>query len=258
MHKGIGRMLHQRRIIVVMPAYNASKTLETTYREIPQEIVDDVILVDDGSSDDTVRRAKELGIHTIVHIENRGYGGNQKTCYGEALSRGADIVVMVHPDYQYSPRLITAISSMIISGHYDLVLGSRILGGGALKGGMPLYKYVANRFLTLVENLLLGVKLSEYHTGFRAFSRRFLESVPIEANSNDFVFDNEVLAQAVYFGYKIGEISCPTRYFTDASSINFRRSLKYGIGVLGVSLKYVLSRSGMVTFPLFDISRKPG
>jgi glycosyltransferase involved in cell wall biosynthesis len=241
-----------------MPAYNASKTLETTYREIPQEIVDDVILVDDGSSDDTVRRAKELGIHTIVHIENRGYGGNQKTCYGEALSRGADIVVMVHPDYQYSPRLITAISSMIISGHYDLVLGSRILGGGALKGGMPLYKYVANRFLTLVENLLLGVKLSEYHTGFRAFSRRFLESVPIEANSNDFVFDNEVLAQAVYFGYKIGEISCPTRYFTDASSINFRRSLKYGIGVLGVSLKYVLSRSGMVTFPLFDISRKPG
>jgi uncharacterized radical SAM superfamily protein len=165
---------------------------------------------------------------------------------------------MVHPDYQYSPRLITAISSMIISGHYDLVLGSRILGGGALKGGMPLYKYVANRFLTLVENLLLGVKLSEYHTGFRAFSRRFLESVPIEANSNDFVFDNEVLAQAVYFGYKIGEISCPTRYFTDASSINFRRSLKYGIGVLGVSLKYVLSRSGMVTFPLFDISRKPG
>jgi glycosyltransferase involved in cell wall biosynthesis len=239
-----------------MPAYNASKTLETTYREIPHEIVDDVILVDDGSSDDTVRQAKDLGIHTIVHIENRGYGGNQKTCYEQALSRGADIVVMVHPDYQYSPRLITAISSMIISGHYDLVLGSRILGGGALKGGMPLYKYIANRFLTLVENLLLGVKLSEYHTGFRAFSRRFLESVPIEANSNDFVFDNEVLAQAVYFGYKIGEISCPTRYFTDASSINFRRSVKYGVGVLGVSLKYVLNRSGVITSPIFDISRK--
>jgi len=235
-----------------MPAYNASKTLEMTYTEIPKDIVDDVIVVDDGSRDDTAQEAKRLGIHTIIHIENRGYGSNQKTCYKEALSRGADVVVMLHPDYQYSPRLVTAMASMVVSGHYDIVLGSRILGGGALKGGMPLYKYIANRFLTLMENLVLGAKLSEYHTGYRAFSRLLLETLPLEANSDDFVFDNEVLAQALYFGFRIGEISCPTKYFDDASSINFQSSVKYGFEVLGVSIKYVLSKSGITKFRIFN------
>lgn len=244
-------MLHQKKIIVVMPAYNASKTLEITYSEIPHDIVDDVILVDDASSDDTIAKAKKLGIHTIIHTENRGYGGNQKTCYAAALSEGADVVVMVHPDYQYSPRLITAMASMVVSGHYDLVLASRILGGGALKGGMPLYKYIANRFLTFAENLVLGVKLSEYHTGYRTFSRRVLETLPLEENSDDFVFDNEMLAQAVHFGFQIGEISCPTKYFEDASSINFRRSVKYGFGVLETSLKFLLHKWGVVQSPLF-------
>jgi glycosyltransferase involved in cell wall biosynthesis len=244
-------MLHQKKIVVVMPAYNAAKTLELTYNEIPKDVVDEVILVDDASRDDTALKAGELGIHTIIHPENRGYGGNQKTCYEAALSRGADVVVMLHPDYQYSPRLITAMSSMILSGHYDLVLGSRILGGEALKGGMPLYKYVANRFLTFVENLALGAKLSEYHTGFRAFSRRVLETLPLEENSDDFVFDNEILAQAVYFGFRIGEISCPTKYFDGASSISFRRSVKYGFGVLSTSLKFLLMKSGLVRSSLF-------
>lgn len=248
-------MLHQKKIIVIMPAYNASKTLEMTYSEIPKDIVDDVILVDDASRDDTAVKARELGIHTIIHPENRGYGGNQKTCYREALSKGADVVVMLHPDYQYSPRLITAMASMVISGHYDLVLGSRILGGEARKGGMPLYKYVSNRFLTFVENLALGVKLSEYHTGFRAFSRAVLETLPLAANSDDFVFDNEMLAQAVYFGFRIGEISCPTKYFDDASSISFRRSVKYGLGVLATSLKFLLQKAGFVKSSLF---RKAG
>jgi glycosyltransferase involved in cell wall biosynthesis len=245
-------MLHQKKIIVVLPAYNAAKTLELTYREIPHDIVDEVILVDDASRDDTAARASELGIHTIIHSENRGYGGNQKTCYTEALSHGADVVVMVHPDYQYSPRLITAMASMVLSGHYDVVLGSRILGGGALKGGMPFYKYLANRLLTLVENMALGVKLSEYHTGYRAFSRRVLESLPLDANSDDFVFDNEMLAQAVYFGFPIGEISCPTKYFEDASSINFRRSVKYGFGVLATSLKFLLKRWGIMRSSIFE------
>jgi glycosyltransferase involved in cell wall biosynthesis len=249
-------MLHQKKIVVVMPAYNASKTLEMTYREIPHDIVDDVLLVDDASRDDTAVKAEALGIHTIIHSENRGYGGNQKTCYREALSKGADVVVMLHPDYQYSPRLITAMASMVISGHYDVVLGSRILGGDAMKGGMPLYKYIANRFLTLVENLALGVKLSEYHTGFRAFSRRVLETLPLEANSDDFVFDNEMLAQTVYFGFRIGEISCPTKYFADASSINFRRSVKYGLGVLSTSLKFLLMKSGLMKSSLFRNERK--
>jgi glycosyltransferase involved in cell wall biosynthesis len=249
-------MLQQKKIVVVMPAYNASKTLEMTYNEIPKDIVDEVILVDDASRDNTALQAKRLGIHTIIHLENRGYGANQKTCNREALLRGADVVVMLHPDYQYSPRLVTAMASMIVSGHYDIVLGSRILGGGALKGGMPLYKYIANRFLTFIENLVLGVKLSEYHTGFRAFSRVLLESVPLEANSDDFVFDNEILAQAVYFGFRIGEISCPTKYFDDASSINFRRSVKYGFEVLGVSMKYVLSKSGIIRFPIFHIANQ--
>ncbi|HUI44702.1 MAG TPA: glycosyltransferase family 2 protein [Nitrospirota bacterium] len=244
-------MLHQKKIIVVMPAYNASTTLEITYNEIPHDIVDEVILVDDASKDDTADKARTLGIHTIIHTENRGYGGNQKTCYREALSKGADVVVMLHPDYQYSPRLITAMASMVVSGHYDIVLGSRILGGGALKGGMPLYKYIANRFLTFVENLALGAKVSEYHTGFRAFSRRTLETLPFKGNSDDFVFDNEILAQAVYFGFRIGEISCPTKYFDDASSISFRGSVKYGFGVLATSLKYLLQKSGFVKSSLF-------
>ena len=244
-------MLHQKKIIVVMPAYNASKTLEMTYSEVPKDIVDDVILVDDASSDNTAAKAEELGIHTIIHAENRGYGGNQKTCYAEALSKGADVVIMVHPDYQYSPRLITAMASMVLSGHYDVVLASRILGGRSLKGGMPIYKYVANRFLTLVENLALGVKLSEYHTGYRAFSRRVLETLPLNANSDDFVFDNEMLAQSVHFGFQIGEISCPTKYFEGASSINFRRSVKYGFGVLATSLKFVLHQWGIIQSPIF-------
>ncbi len=244
-------MLHQKKIIVVMPAYNASKTLEMTYDEIPHDIVDDVVLVDDASRDDTAVKATELGIHTIIHAENLGYGGNQKTCYREALSKGADVVVMVHPDYQYSPRLITAMASMVISGHYDVVLGSRVLGGKALKGGMPLYKYIANRLLTLVENLALGVKLSEYHTGFRAFSRKVLETLPLEKNSDDFVFDNEMLAQTVYFGFRIGEISCPTRYFEDASSINFKRSVKYGFGVLATSWMFLMQKWGIRQYPIF-------
>ena len=245
-------MLHEKKIIVVMPAYNAAKTLEMTYKEIPLDVVDEVILVDDASRDDTAVKATELGIHTIIHGENRGYGGNQKTCYAEALSKGADVVVMVHPDYQYSPRLITAMASMVVSGHYDVVLASRILGGGALKGGMPFYKYVANRFLTLAENLALGVKLSEYHTGYRAFSRKVLETLPLEANSDDFVFDNEMLAQAAYFGFHIGEISCPTKYFEDASSINFRRSVTYGFGVLATSLKFLLQRWGIMRSSIFE------
>lgn len=244
-------MLHQKKIVVVMPAYNASPTLEATYREVPKDIVDEVILVDDASGDDTAAKARALGIHTILHPENRGYGGNQKTCYELALSHGADIIVMLHPDYQYSPRLITAMASMVVSGHYDLVLGSRILGGGALKGGMPLYKYVANRLLTFVENLALGVKLSEYHTGFRAFSRAVLETLPLGENSDDFVFDNQVLAQAVYFGFRIGEISCPTKYFDDASSIDLRRSVKYGFGVLGTTLKFLLQKWEVAHFPFF-------
>jgi len=244
-------MLHGKKIIVVMPAYNASKTLEMTYREIPLDVVDEVILVDDASRDDTAEKARELGIQTVIHPKNLGYGGNQKTCYREALSRGADVVIMVHPDYQYSPRLITAMASMILSDHYDVVLASRILGGTALAGGMPLYKYIANRFLTLAENLALGIKLSEYHTGYRGFHRKVLETLPLEENSDDFVFDNEMLAQAVRFGFRIGEISCPTKYFEDASSINLRRSMKYGIGVLLTSARYVLQKWGLRTFRIF-------
>ncbi len=247
-------MLHGKKIVVVMPAYNASKTLEATYQEIPKDLVDDVILVDDASGDDTAEKARALGIRTIVHTTNLGYGGNQKTCYRAALSLGADVVVMLHPDYQYSPRLISAIASMVVSGHYDVVLASRILGGEALKGGMPLYKYIANRVLTYVENLALGAKLSEYHTGFRAFSRAVLETLPLERNSNDFVFDNEMLAQAVFFGFHIGEISCPTRYFPDASSINFKRSVKYGLGVLSTTMKFLLARGNIGKSALF----KPG
>jgi glycosyltransferase involved in cell wall biosynthesis len=245
-------MILGKKLIIIMPAYNAEKTLRQTYEELPHEYVDEVILVDDASRDDTSRVAEELGIHTIIHPENRGYGGNQKTCYREALRQGADIVVMVHPDYQYSPKLVAAMASMIASGHYDVVLGSRILGGTALKGGMPLYKYVANRFLTLFENLALGVKLSEYHTGFRAFTREVLVTLPLEENSDDFVFDSEMLVQAVWFGFRIGELSCPTRYFKEASSINFRRSVKYGFGVLACSMKFAISKLGITQFKIFN------
>ncbi len=239
-----------------MPAYNAEKTLRQTFSELPHEYVDDVILVDDASRDRTAEVARELGIKTIIHSENKGYGANQKTCYREALQQGADIVVMVHPDYQYSPSLVTAMAAMITSVHYDVVLASRILGGKARKGGMPLYKYIANRFLTLFENIMLGVKLSEYHTGYRAFSRTVLESLPLQENSDDFVFDNEMIAQAVYFGYSIGEISCPTKYFEDASSINFSRSVKYGLGVLSTSIKFALQKSGIASFRIFSPGAK--
>lgn len=245
-------MIHGLKVVVVLPAYNAAKTLEMTHAEIPHEIVDSVVLVDDASHDETVALARRLGIKTFMHPENRGYGGNQKTCYTEALREGADIVVMLHPDYQYTPKLVTAMASMIASGEFDAVLGSRILGRGALAGGMPLYKYVANRFLTLAGNLMLGVKLSEYHTGYRAFSRRVLETLPLEENSDDFVFDNQMLAQCVRFGFRIGEISCPTKYFPEASSINFRRSVVYGLGVLSTGFKFLLERSGMVRFGLFS------
>jgi glycosyltransferase involved in cell wall biosynthesis len=239
-------MIGGKRICVVMPAYNAAKTLQRTVDEIDGAIVDDVVLVDDASPDETVRVARELGIHHVVHPRNRGYGGNQKTCYGEALARGADVVVMLHPDYQYSPRLVPAMAAMVASGHFDCVLGSRILGVGALRGGMPLWKYVANRILTFTENLLLGYKLAEYHTGYRAFSRRLLETLPLEENSDDFVFDNQFLAQALWFGFDIGEVSCPARYFEEASSINFRRSVKYGFGVLGTAIEFRLARMGLV------------
>jgi glycosyltransferase involved in cell wall biosynthesis len=245
-------MINGQRLIVVMPAYNAERTLRRTYGELPHEYVDETILVDDASRDGTAAVARELGIKTIIHPENRGYGGNQKTCYAAALAAGADIVVMLHPDYQYSPRLVTAMASMVASGHYDIVLGSRILGGASLRGGMPRYKYYANRFLTLAENLALGVKLSEYHTGFRAYRRRVLETLPLGENSDDFVFDNELLVQAVAFGFAIGEVSCPTKYFPEASSINFRRSVTYGLGVLGTAGKYLLHRSGVRHSRIFD------
>lgn len=227
---------------MVLPAYNAAKTLERTIGEVPPGIVDQYLLVDDASRDDTVEVAKRLDIPYIVHPKNRGYGGNQKTCYTEALRMGADIVVMLHPDYQYSPRLIGAMAWLVASEEFDVVLASRILGRGALKGGMPLYKYIANRLLTFVENVLLGIKLSEYHTGYRAFSRKVLETLPLEENSDDFVFDNQMLAQAVAFRFRLGEISCPTKYFPEASSINFSRSVKYGFGVLGTAIAYRIHR----------------
>jgi glycosyltransferase involved in cell wall biosynthesis len=239
------------RIVVVMPAYNASKTLETTVNELPS-IVDTVILVDDRSKDETVQIAQKLGLKVFVHNRNYGYGRNQKTCYREALAAGADIVVMVHPDYQYTPRLVSPMAGMIAYGVYDVVLGSRIVGGGALKGGMPFYKYVANRFLTAVENLFNGAKLSEYHTGFRAFSKKVLMSLPLMENSDDFVFDNEIIAQCISFNFRIGELSCPTKYFPEASSINFRRSVVYGFGVLSTTIKTWLQRHGIARFRLFS------
>jgi len=244
-------MIGGKRVCVVMPAYNAAKTVARTVGEIDRAVADDLILVDDRSRDETVRIARELGLHVLVHERNRGYGGNQKTCYGEALRRGADIVVMLHPDYQYSPKLLPAMASMVASGHFEVVLGSRILGAGALAGGMPLWKYAANRFLTFAENALLGYKLAEYHTGYRAFSRRLLETLPLEENSDDFIFDNQMLAQAIWFGFQIGEISCPARYFPEASSIGFGRSLKYGFGVLGTALQFRAARLGLAKPPRF-------
>lgn len=244
-------MLNNLKIVVVMPAYNAEKTLRRTLGEIPADVVDEVILVDDHSHDETQRIAMSLGVRTIRHEQNLGYGANQKTCYREALAAGADVVVMVHPDYQYTPKLVTAMAAMITSGEFDAVLGSRILGRGALRGGMPVYKYIANRFLTLAENILINYKLSEYHTGFRAWSRQLLESLPLDQNSDDFVFDNEMLVQARHFGFRIGEISCPTRYFDDASSINFRRSVIYGMGVLVTAFKYRAHVWGLMKFGLF-------
>jgi glycosyltransferase involved in cell wall biosynthesis len=234
-----------------MPSYNAARTLERTVAEIPRDIVDEILLVDDASSDGTAEFARELGLTVFVHDRNFGYGRNQKTCYSEALRHGADIVIMVHPDYQYSPNLIVPMAGMIAYGEYDAVIGSRILGKGALEGGMPGYKYLANRFLTFAQNLLLNYKLSEYHTGFRAFRREVLDTLPLRENSDDFVFDNEMLAQVIHFGYRVGEISCPTRYFAEASSINFSRSVKYGIGVLLTSMKFRLHRMGVVRTRLF-------
>lgn len=245
-------MINGKRIMVVLPAYNAARTLELTLAEIPEGVVDDLLLVDDASRDDTVDHARRLGIPCIVHPQNRGYGGNQKTCYTEALRRGADIIIMLHPDYQYTPRLVGAMAWMIASEEFDVVLASRILGAGALKGGMPLYKYIFNRFLTAVENVLLGIKLSEYHTGYRAFSRQVLQTLPLEEGSDDFVFDNEMLAQAVAFNFRIGEVSCPTKYFPEASSINFRRSVVYSLGVLSTALKYRLHRWGLRRYRLFE------
>jgi glycosyltransferase involved in cell wall biosynthesis len=247
-------MLDGKRITVVLPAYNAARTLRRTVEQISREIADDIILTDDASQDNTYELAKELGLHVIRHDQNRGYGGNQKTCYAAALARGGDIVVMLHPDYQYSPRLLAAMASMIASEEYDVVLGSRILGKGARSGGMPLYKYVSNRFLTLVQNLLVDQKLSEYHTGYRAWSRSVLERLPLLLDSDDFVFDNEMLVQAIHFGFRIGEISCPTRYFEEASSINFRRSVTYGLGVLDTSLRYRLHHLGLLRYGLLDES----
>lgn len=248
-------MINGKKVVVIMPAYNAEKTLEKVYEDIYREIVDEVILVDDFSRDKTKDIAKELKITTILHKKNRGYGGNQKSCYTAALKAGADIVIMIHPDYQYSPKLIPAMAAMIAFDEYDCVIGSRILDGGALKGGMPLYKYIANRFLTTFQNLLLGKKISEYHTGFRGFSRKILENLPLEECDEDFIFDNEILAQICFSGYKIGEISSPTKYFKEASSINFSRSIKYGFGVLKISLLYFLARCGIYTARIF---RKEG
>ncbi len=245
-------MINGRKVIVVMPAYNAERTLRQTYDEIPHEIVDDVVLVDDASQDHTVRVAEELAIHTIAHAQNRGYGGNQKTCYKTALELGADIVIMLHPDYQYTPKLIRAMASLLSEGLFDCVLGSRILGVGALRGGMPIYKYISNRVLTAVQNLIIGYKLSEYHTGYRGFTQEVLQALPLESNSEDFVFDNQMLAQIIYGGYRIGEITCPTRYNEDSSSINFGRSVIYGLGVLKTSMMFRLQKWGLARSEIFS------
>jgi glycosyltransferase involved in cell wall biosynthesis len=246
-------MINGKKVCVVMPAYNAELTLRQTYNEVPRKIVDEIILVDDFSSDHTSELAKELGIEYVIrHEKNKGYGANQKTCYNKALELDADIVIMLHPDYQYTPKLIEPMAYMIANGVYEVVIASRILGKGALKGGMPLYKYISNRLLTFVQNILMQQKLSEYHTGYRAFSKNVLEKINFNENSDDFVFDNQMLAQICYAGYEIGEVSCPTKYFDDASSINLRRSIKYGLGVLGVSFQYFFKKIGFLKPKIFD------
>jgi glycosyltransferase involved in cell wall biosynthesis len=245
-------MIREKKVVIVMPAYNAGKTLRSTCAEIPKDIVDEIILVDDASRDETVAVAQELGLKTIVHPQNRGYGGNQKTCYKAALDAGADIVIMLHPDYQYTPKLVSAMANILESGLYDVVLASRILGGQALMGGMPVYKYISNRVLTMVQNGLMGAKLSEYHTGYRAFTRRVLESVPFERNSDDFVFDNQMLAQIHNLGFGIAEVTCPAKYFEEASSINFSRSVRYGFGCLGVGIQYRLAKMGIISPSIFQ------
>jgi glycosyltransferase involved in cell wall biosynthesis len=245
-------MIKGKKITVVLPAYNAASTLEQTYKEIPFDIVDEVVLVDDNSRDQTLDKAKELGIkHVVKHEVNRGYGGNQKSCYTKALSLGSDIIIMLHPDYQYTPKLIESMAYIIANEVYPVVFGSRILGKGALKGGMPLYKYIANRMLTLFQNIMMGQKLSEYHTGYRAFDKKIFEKINIEANSDDFIFDNQMIGQIFYAGFEIGEVTCPTKYFDEASSINFRRSSIYGLGVLGVSIQYRLQKWGLGNFKIF-------
>ena len=239
-------MINNKKIVVVMPAYNAANTIEKTYRELPLDVIDEVILVDDASSDNTTEIAKKLGnIHVIRHEENLGYGGNQKTCYNKALTLGADVIVMVHPDYQYEPKLVTAMASLIAQGIFDCTLGSRILGTGALRGGMPIYKYIANRLLTAYQNTLIPYKLSEYHTGYRAFSREVIETLPLEENSNDFIFDNQMLVQVIGSGFSIGEVTCPTRYMDDSSSINIARSIQYGLCVITTTIEYKLAQYGI-------------
>jgi glycosyltransferase involved in cell wall biosynthesis len=245
-------VFHNHKVVVVMPAYNAARTIERTYREIPLDLVDEVIVTDDASHDETVEIARRLGLRTLVHERNRGYGGNQKTCYAEALRLGADVIVMLHPDYQYTPKLIPAMISLITDGPFQVVLGSRVLGGRALAGGMPIYKYISNRALTAFQNLLCGAKLSEYHTGYRAFSRQVLESLPLLENSDDFVFDNQMLAQILVAGFDVGEVSCPAAYFEEASSINFRRSLRYGLGVVSTSLQAFAHRKRLASVRIFD------
>ena len=245
-------MINDKKICVVLPAYNAASTLEQTYSEIPFDIIDEIVLVDDASSDKTSEKAKELGISNVIrHEKNRGYGGNQKSCYSKALDLEADIIIMLHPDYQYTPKLIHSIASVIAYDVYPVVLASRILGKGALRGGMPMYKYIANRILTLTQNILMSQKLSEYHSGYRAFSKEVFDKIDISKNSEDFVFDNQMLAQIFYAGFEIGEVTCPTKYFEEASSINFSRSVTYGLGVLGVSLKYRLAKWGIYKSPIF-------
>lgn len=246
-------MLNNKKIVVVLPAYNAEKTLEQTYSEIPFDIVDEVVLVDDASHDNTLEIAEKLDIHHIIrHESNKGYGGNQKTCYSKALEIDADIIIMLHPDYQYTPQLIPSMAYLIANDVYPVVFGSRILGKGALKGGMPIYKYIANRFLTLAQNILISEKLSEYHTGYRAFSAEVIRSINYKANSDDFVFDNQMISQIFYAGFEIAEITCPTKYFKEASSINFQRSLKYGLGVLRVSFSHFLQKHGFAKYDIYD------
>jgi len=246
-------MIRNKRVLIVLPAYNAAKTIEKTFNAIPPDYADDVLLVDDKSNDETVRIAKKLGIKTILHENNKGYGGNQKTCYKYSLETGADIIIMLHADYQYTPKLIPAMVEMLLTGEFDAVLASRILGGQAIRQGMPVYKYYSNRILTLIQNLLLGAKLSEYHTGYRAYTKEVLSSIPFESNSNGFIFDNELISQIIYKGFNVGEITCPTKYEADSSSINFLNSITYGLGCIKVSLLYRLNKWNLIKSTLFSL-----